>query len=314
MAPLIGPDRRRSGERLRAAGMVILSAAEPARIVTGQLVDMGSCGFRVQHAYPGFKPGQMLCLDYAGRDTEVRVIWVRHCGNCVESGFVQYEAYRIQRLKAGDGELFSELLAPYMRSLRCTVNSILHNYADAEDVLQESLLKVVTHLDQFHLGCSFRAWLLQIAANEARKCLRKNRCLQRGVIDAEEDQGHLARLAEEAPDRRATPAEAFERQELVGAVHAAAESLDEIYRQVFVLRDLCQLEIGEVATLLGLSVQTANTRLHRARLQIRARLRSQVLLPQPTAELPDSKGKGMRSRQAPHSWVGLAAITGRWLS
>src|SRR5262245_4729937 len=129
MAPSICPDRRRSGERHSAAGMVILSAAEPAGIVAGQLVDLSSCGFRVEHAYPGFKLGQVLCLGHAGRDTEVRVMWVRHCGSCVECGLLQYEAYRIQRLKAGHGELFSELLAPYMRNLRCTINSILHNYA-----------------------------------------------------------------------------------------------------------------------------------------------------------------------------------------
>src|SRR5262245_10238630 len=168
MAPLICPDRRRSGQRHSAAGIVNLSSTEPAAQVTGQLVDISSCGFRVRHTYPGFRPGQTLCLEHASRHTEVRNMWMRHCGNCVESGLLQYEAYRIQRLKAGDRGLFRELLAPYMRSLRCTVNSMLHNYADVEDVVQESLLKVVTHLDQFQVGHSFRAWLLQIAANEAR--------------------------------------------------------------------------------------------------------------------------------------------------
>src|SRR5262249_48801174 len=117
MAPSICPDRRRSGERHRATGTVILSAAEPAGVVAGQLVDMSSCGFRVQHAYPEFKPGQMLCLGHAGRETEVRILWARRCGNCVECGLLQYEAYRIQQIKAGHGELFSELLAPYMRNL-----------------------------------------------------------------------------------------------------------------------------------------------------------------------------------------------------
>ena len=259
--------------------MVILSTSEPAGIVAGQLVEMSSCGFRVQHAYPGFKPGQTLCLGLAGRDTEVRVIWVRQCGTCFECGLVQCEAYLIQRLKAGHGELFSELLDPYMRNLRGTINSILHNYADTEDVLQESLLKVLTHLDQFQLGRSFKAWLLQIGANEARKCLRKNRWLNQGVIVSDRENGPTPRFVEEACDQGATPAEAFERQELLGAVHAAAEGLDEIYRDVFLLRDVCQLQIGEVAALLGLSVETANTRLHRARLQIRARLRSHILLP-----------------------------------
>src|SRR5262249_1955826 len=113
---------------------------------------------------------------------------------------------------------------------------------------------------------------------------------QQGVIDAKGEAGR-ARLSEEACDQRATPAEAFERQELVGAVHAAAEGLDDMYRQVFVLRDLCQLKIGEVATLLGLTVQTANTRLHRARLQIRARLCGQTPLPRARAELQDAKLK-----------------------
>ncbi|HMF91014.1 MAG TPA: sigma-70 family RNA polymerase sigma factor [Candidatus Angelobacter sp.] len=279
MAPSIRPDRRRSEQRHSATGMVMLSATDRAQVVAGKLVDLSSCGFRVQHAYAGFKPGQMLCLGHAGQDSEVRVMWVRHCGNCVECGLLQCEAYCIQGLKAGHPELFSELLAPYMRNLRCTINSILHNFADTEDVLQESLLKVLTHLDQFQLGRSFKAWLLQIGANEARKCLRKNRWLNQGVIVSERENGPTPRFVEEACDQGATPAEAFERQELLGAVHAAAEGLDEIYRDVFLLRDVCQLQIGEVAALLGLSVETANTRLHRARLQIRARLRSHILLP-----------------------------------
>src|SRR5262245_60874694 len=133
MAPFIGPDRRTSGERQCVDESVSLSCTEPRATVTGHLVDISSCGFRVRHAYPTFKPGGMLRLEQAGRRTEVRIMWMRHCGNCVESGLLQYEAYCIQRLKAGDRGLFAELLAPYMRSLRYTVNSILRNYADAED-------------------------------------------------------------------------------------------------------------------------------------------------------------------------------------
>src|SRR5437763_7352718 len=188
MALPISPDRRRSEQRQRAEDQVILLAVEPAIVVTGRLVNTSSSGFCVQHAYPGFTPGQALHLCQAGCDIQVRVMWVRYHPDYVECGLLQQETYLIQRLKAGEGEWFSELLAPYMSSLRFTVNSILHNHADAEEVLQESLLKVIAHLDQFHLGQSFRAWLLQIATNEACKHLRKNRRHRQNTAAPDDEQ------------------------------------------------------------------------------------------------------------------------------
>lgn len=191
---------------------------------------------------------------------------------------IQQEAYLIRRFKAGEGELFSELISPYMRSLRFTVSSILYNQADVEEVLQESLLRVIAHLDQFRLGQSLRAWLLQIATNEACKCLRRNRRQWHSTMTLEEEQRQCAKRPSPFMGQPETPVQALERKEFICEVCSAVESLSEIYRQVFVLRYLRGLEMAEVASLLGVSVDTANTRLHRARLQVRECLRSHKVL------------------------------------
>ena len=256
----------------------MLFASEPAAMATGKMVNISACGFRVQHAYSGLRPAQVLRIHYDRRQTEARVIWVQHRNRCVECGLIQQEAYLIRRLRAGEGELFSELISPYMRTLRFTVSSILYNQADVEEVLQESLLKVIAHLDQFHLGQNLRAWLLQITTNEACKRLRKNRRQWHGAMALEEEQHEGGRRLTRFMVRQETPMQALERKEFICEVCAAVESLSEIYRNVFVLRDLHQLEMAEVASLLGINVDTANTRLHRARLQVRARLNSHKAL------------------------------------
>ena len=275
MTMFIGPDRRRREERRCAEGIIILCANQPLVTVTARLTSITSCGFRVHHGYPGFTPGQALRIHHAGHETEVRVVWVRYFHDCIETDLIQRETYLIQRLKLGEGELFSELVSPYLRNLRTCIHSIVRGWEDTEEVLQETLLKVFAHLDQFDTGQSFRAWLSQIAINEARKDLRKNRRHWQIAIDfGEEREQPFADFMDQLVDHHAGPAEAFEHQEFILAVWSAAEDLDEIYRQVFILRDLRQLDMLEVAATLGISVDTANTRLHRARLQMRARLKT----------------------------------------
>jgi RNA polymerase sigma-70 factor (ECF subfamily) len=270
MIPAYQPDRRRS-ERRRCANEVVILFGSPGATITGKVIDISSCGCRVRHSWPGLNPGQVIRIRHGGRESEVRGIWVQHRKGRIESGLFSQEVYLINGLKAGEGELFAQLISPHMRGLRFAINSIVHNAADAEEVLQESLLKVVTHVHQFHLGRNFKAWLLQIATNEAFKYLRKNRRYLPGRIDLTDGQSQ-EELIEQFPDRRETPAEALERKEFIGAVGAALETMDEMYRQVFVLRDLQQMTMIKVAALLGINVDTANTRLHRARLQVRARL------------------------------------------
>ena len=84
------------------------------------------------------------------------------------------EATLIARILAGEKALFHELIRPYERAVYLAAYSVLRNPADAEEVAQEALLKALTNLHQLRADDKFKAWLLQIAFNEARMRLRKD--------------------------------------------------------------------------------------------------------------------------------------------
>ena len=81
----------------------------------------------------------------------------------------------MQRVLAGQTDLFYELIRPYERGVFLAAAAILRNDADAEEAAQEAILKAYKHLARFRQESKFSTWLIQIAINEARMKLRKDR-------------------------------------------------------------------------------------------------------------------------------------------
>lgn len=260
------PDRR-TGVRLSACQEVTLFLEDASLEVTAEVVDVSPSGFRIRHSHSVLAPDMTVSFNNSTNGKGFHVVWTRNAGTLWEAGLLSDEAYQIRRVCSGDGELLMELVKPHMRGLRAVVFSIVHNHADTEDVVQEAMLKALAHIHQFHPGQSFRAWLLQIATNEAFKLVRKNRKHHSSgwILPDDDAEKLLAGLV----DPHASPAEKLERKEFEKALAAALTSLGEIYRKVFVLRHVDELGVAEVAARLGINVATANTRLHRARLQMR---------------------------------------------
>lgn len=177
----------------------------------------------------------------------------------------------LTRAKAGDVELFLELIQPHMKCLRAMSYSILQNHADAEDVEQETLLKALCHLDQVRNGSSFGGWLLRIGANEARRFLRRRRLSP--PVDSDDSPSEDGKqLPKEQADSRELPSMRLERKELWSAIGKVLSSLDRIYRDVLLLRDVQQLSVSQTAIILEISEACVKTRLHRARVQMRGQL------------------------------------------
>ena len=93
----------------------------------------------------------------------------------------------IEDCKVGKCEQFQSLIGPYLRSIKLIAYSILRNKSDMEEVTQESVLKALTHITQLREGESFKAWLLQIAGNEARSRLRKDRKHLYSSVDEDDE-------------------------------------------------------------------------------------------------------------------------------
>jgi RNA polymerase sigma-70 factor, ECF subfamily len=178
----------------------------------------------------------------------------------------------ILSVQRGQHELFYELVRPYERRVYAAALSILRNEQDAEDAAQEAMLKAFANIRQFRAEARFSTWLIQITVNEALMRRRRERTVVMEGIDdhrsgrGDEDSGYAPR---DFADWREIPSEALERKEVRQRLAQALATLDRKYREVFVLRDMEQLNIQETAEALGITVASVKTRLLRARLMLR---------------------------------------------
>ena len=179
----------------------------------------------------------------------------------------------IARVQRGQHELFYDLVRPYERRVYAAALAILRNEADAEDVAQEAVLKALANIRQFRAESRFSTWLIQITVNEALMRRRRQRTRAVESIDDHRDEEGEYRPRDFA-DWREIPSETLERKEVRQKLAEALGSLDRKYREVFMLRDMEQLNIQETAETLGISIASVKTRLLRARLMLRDLLAS----------------------------------------
>ena len=179
----------------------------------------------------------------------------------------------IRRIRAGEKDLFHELIRPYERIMYGVIHSVLSNPADAEEVAQESAFKAYLHLDQLADDDRFKAWLLRIAVNEARQRRRRDRPQLYETLEdsaAEDLEGDIR--PKQFADWRDLPCEALDREELRNAVREAVARLPEKYRMVLLMADGQSLSYEEIAGSLSLTMANVKTRLHRARMKLQEQL------------------------------------------
>ena len=182
------------------------------------------------------------------------------------------EAELIARIVAGENNLFHELIRPYEKMVYLTVFSIVKNAVEAEDGAQDAVINAYRHLSSFRAEAKFSTWLTTIAINEGRKRLRKAKVAREDSLDEQIEEAEGDFTPAPLTDWREVPLEALERKELRQALRDAVASLPDIYRQVFALRDLEELNIEETAEALGLSPGVVKVRLHRARMMLQKKL------------------------------------------
>jgi RNA polymerase sigma-70 factor, ECF subfamily len=183
-----------------------------------------------------------------------------------------HEAGLIERICLGERELFHDLIRPYERKIYLTVLALLSSEAEAEDAAQETMIKAFRNLRSFRRESRFSTWLVSIALNEARSRLRKSKRVQIESLDADAQSYEGDFTPAMLTDWREIPSEALERSELRAALQTAVAELPPIYREVFTLRDLEELNVEETATALGVTANVVKVRLHRARMLLQKRL------------------------------------------
>ena len=174
----------------------------------------------------------------------------------------------VRRLRQGDRAAFRELVERYQSLVYNLGLRILWNNEDAEDVLQETFLKVFDNLDSFRGDSDIGTWIYRIATNAALMKLRSRR-RERGqfadIENIEDQEIQPSLLNPNAPD----PFDELLQQESQEILEKAIDSLPDIYRVVFVLKDIEHLSTDEIAEILNLSHEAIYSRLKRARMQLR---------------------------------------------
>jgi RNA polymerase sigma-70 factor (ECF subfamily) len=179
------------------------------------------------------------------------------------------EAELIAMSCTGDRDAFYCLIQPCERGVFAAAMSILNNAADAEEVVQEAVMKALAALPRFRSEAKFSTWLIQITINEARLKRRKDRRHLYDSIDEQQTDDQGDAFPKDFADWREIPSEELQRKELREALKRALDSLAPKYREVLILRDIQHLSIQETAQVLNLSEGNVKTRLLRARFQMR---------------------------------------------
>jgi RNA polymerase sigma-70 factor, ECF subfamily len=179
------------------------------------------------------------------------------------------ESVLVDQARDGDEEAFEQLVQPQMSKAYRVALRITGNREDAEDAIQQALLKAYAHIDQFHSKSRFSTWLLRITINEALGKLRKQRAenahLSYGSVA--EDGADPVEMIRAKDDAR--PEMLYVKQEKQKLLWEAIDGLRGTSRAVVWLLGLEERQTKETAKILNLSEAAVKARFLRARRKLR---------------------------------------------
>ena len=177
------------------------------------------------------------------------------------------DEFLLTRYKQGDPYAFRELVDRYTAPLYNLAFRFLRDPMEAENVTQETFLRVVTAVERIRLDVPFKPYIFRIAVNLCHDLARKKRPALFTDLDTREDDT-VESLADDAPALW----EHLEDEELAARVNAAIDDLPAPYQTVLTLRYAEDFSYEEIAQALNLPLNTVRTHLRRAKQQLRAKL------------------------------------------
>ena len=170
----------------------------------------------------------------------------------------------------GDNAAFAQLVECHYGACLKLAKSILRDKEDAEDEVQNACWKAYEHIGQFQRDAKFSTWLTRIVVNQCLMRLRQQR--RQKLVCVDDTVGEEARV-HELPSEGVSPELELAQSQVAHVLRKEIHCIPPLLRHVFLLRDVEQLPMQDVADRLGISVAAAKSRLLRARLEIRNRLR-----------------------------------------
>lgn len=198
------------------------------------------------------------------------------------------DAALLERARGGDRRALDDLLGRHQRRVYRFGLKMCRDPEDAKDILQETLLAVARTVKDFRGASSVSTWMYTIARSF---CIKKRR---RSKFAPAEEESLDARApgteARQVADPARAPDESLAGRQIEAALEQAIGSLDPMYREVLILRDVEGLTAPEVAEVMGLTVEAVKSRLHRARVAVREAMGPLLAIPrfpaEPGAPLP----------------------------
>ena len=172
----------------------------------------------------------------------------------------------LERARLGQPDALEQLLERHQAQVYRFGLKMCRDPEDAKDVLQDTLLSVARNVRDFRGSSSISTWLYSVARSFCVKKRRKSKFAPKEVPSS------LDSAAEHVVDPGKTADEAMASKQVERALEEAIAALEPMYREVLLLRDVEGLTAPEVAQVTGTSVQAVKSRLHRARLSVRAHI------------------------------------------
>lgn len=171
---------------------------------------------------------------------------------------------------------FEREALPHLDALYGAALRLTRSPSDAEDLVQDTVLKAYRFYDRFEVGTNLKAWLLKILTNTFINRYRRG-VRERGVFEG----GSAEPVGDGVMSRSAMrglldPVEDAQRGLLLAEIQAALDELPEDYRLMILLADVEELSYKEIADVVGCPIGTVMSRLHRARKQMQTRLVAQA--------------------------------------
>ncbi len=177
----------------------------------------------------------------------------------------------LDALRSGDPQALAALFEAYADRIYRLALSLLHDPSAAEDIVQETFVSAITHLDRFEGRSSLGTWLYRVGYNASLDWLRRRKD-EPLPPDEPGDESDAVPLPRSLVEWTLTPESRQAEGEMAAELDRAIGELSEGLRLVFLLRDVDELSTQETAEALGLTEGAVKVRLHRARLALREKL------------------------------------------
>jgi RNA polymerase sigma-70 factor (ECF subfamily) len=187
--------------------------------------------------------------------------------------------------QAGDRRALDALLRRHYDRVHAICRRIAGSSRDADDAAQETMISIVRGLDRFDSRSAFATWIYRIATNAAVDELRKRN--RRPPLPARDEAGHAAEVVDPLSARRIDAV--ADRL----ALDAALAALPEDFKAAVVLRDVGDLDYGEIAEVLGVPVGTVKSRIARGRARLAEQLGNRE-------GVPDRQSPDLDSGESPY--------------